>query len=173
MFFDRYSSLVSCLLLYNRWDYLPVSFVTFFVIFLSIILKWVWFSLYLSIKCFFQWIQPIVQNSFVPFNELNFLAMLERLLILVVSSKFNLNSFIDFYGHLPFCGMITTYLCDNWQCLYFMFQAPNCFCWLLFFYGFFHSWCNLVGELLKFGDRVFYRDWWWVPFEISSFEVYP
>lgn len=68
-----------------------------------------------------QWIQPIVQNSFVPFNELNFLAMLERLLILV---------------------------------------APNCFCWLLFFYGFFHSWCNLVGELLKFGDRVFYRDWW-------------
>jgi hypothetical protein len=28
------------------------------------------------------------------------------------------------------------------------------------FYAIFHSYLNLTGELLRFGDRLFYRDWW-------------
>ena len=36
----------------------------------------------------------------------------------------------------------------------------NTYLWLLLFYGYFHLYLNLFGELLRFGDRVFYRDWW-------------
>lgn len=28
------------------------------------------------------------------------------------------------------------------------------------FYIVFHSWLNLLGEILQFGDRHFYQDWW-------------
>lgn len=28
------------------------------------------------------------------------------------------------------------------------------------FYSVFHLWFNIIGELLYFGDRNFYRDWW-------------
>ncbi|CAH8437539.1 unnamed protein product [Dicrocoelium dendriticum] len=37
---------------------------------------------------------------------------------------------------------------------------PNHLIWLLFFYSSFHSFLNLVGELMRFGDRFFYSDWW-------------
>jgi len=37
---------------------------------------------------------------------------------------------------------------------------PNLIIWLLMFYSLFHSYLNLVAELTRFGDRVFYRDWW-------------
>lgn len=33
-------------------------------------------------------------------------------------------------------------------------------CLLSLFYGILHCWVNLFGELLKFGDRLFYEDWW-------------
>ncbi|XP_037982873.1 diacylglycerol O-acyltransferase 1 [Motacilla alba alba] len=39
-------------------------------------------------------------------------------------------------------------------------QVPNHLIWLIFFYWFFHSCLNVVAELLQFGDREFYRDWW-------------
>eukprot|EP00052_Salpingoeca_macrocollata_P010162 m.79482 g.79482 ORF g.79482 m.79482 type:complete len:442 (+) comp17422_c0_seq1:200-1525(+) len=38
--------------------------------------------------------------------------------------------------------------------------APNFFIWLMLFYMFFHSFLNATGEILRFGDRQFYRDWW-------------
>ncbi|XP_057196611.1 diacylglycerol O-acyltransferase 1b [Triplophysa rosa] len=38
--------------------------------------------------------------------------------------------------------------------------VPNHLLWLIFFYSFFHSSMNFVAELLRFGDREFYRDWW-------------
>lgn len=41
-------------------------------------------------------------------------------------------------------------------------QVPNHLIWLIFFYWFFHSCMNAVAELMQFGDREFYRDWWWV-----------
>ncbi|XP_019754624.1 diacylglycerol O-acyltransferase 1 [Dendroctonus ponderosae] len=37
---------------------------------------------------------------------------------------------------------------------------PNHLAWLIFFYIMFHSWMNLIGELLQFADRDFYADWW-------------
>lgn len=36
----------------------------------------------------------------------------------------------------------------------------NTYLWLLGFYWYFHLFLNLTGELLRFGDRVFYKDWW-------------
>ena len=38
--------------------------------------------------------------------------------------------------------------------------VPNHLIWLLLFYVYFHSTLNLMAELLCFGDRLFYRDWW-------------
>ncbi|XP_075405223.1 diacylglycerol O-acyltransferase 1 [Tenrec ecaudatus] len=38
--------------------------------------------------------------------------------------------------------------------------VPNHLIWLLFFYWLFHSCLNVVAELMRFGDREFYRDWW-------------
>ncbi|XP_011137917.1 diacylglycerol O-acyltransferase 1 [Harpegnathos saltator] len=37
---------------------------------------------------------------------------------------------------------------------------PNHLVWLCFFYLAFHSFLNLMGELLHFADRNFYCDWW-------------
>lgn len=37
---------------------------------------------------------------------------------------------------------------------------PNHLMWLCFFYLTFHSFLNLMGELLHFADRNFYCDWW-------------
>jgi len=36
----------------------------------------------------------------------------------------------------------------------------NHFIWLFFFYWLFHSSLNVLAEILRFGDRNFYRDWW-------------
>uniref|UniRef100_A0A8C7QNS4 O-acyltransferase n=1 Tax=Oncorhynchus mykiss TaxID=8022 RepID=A0A8C7QNS4_ONCMY len=38
--------------------------------------------------------------------------------------------------------------------------VPNHLIWLIFFYWFFHSSMNFVAELMRFGDREFYQDWW-------------
>ncbi|KAK2830460.1 hypothetical protein Q5P01_018391 [Channa striata] len=38
--------------------------------------------------------------------------------------------------------------------------VPNHLIWLIFFYWFFHSCMNFLAELMQFGDREFYRDWW-------------
>uniref|UniRef100_A0A8C8DLU6 O-acyltransferase n=1 Tax=Oryzias sinensis TaxID=183150 RepID=A0A8C8DLU6_9TELE len=39
-------------------------------------------------------------------------------------------------------------------------EVPNHLLWLMFFYWFFHSSMNFTAELLRFGDRQFYKDWW-------------
>jgi diacylglycerol O-acyltransferase 1 len=36
----------------------------------------------------------------------------------------------------------------------------NTYMWLLVFYFYFHLYLNFFAELLRFGDRVFYKDWW-------------
>ena len=33
-------------------------------------------------------------------------------------------------------------------------------CLLTLFYGVLHCWMNIFGEILRFGDRLFYEDWW-------------
>ena len=39
-------------------------------------------------------------------------------------------------------------------------SLPNHIIWLVFFYIYFHSFLNTLGELLNFADRDFYQDWW-------------
>ncbi|KAG4959182.1 hypothetical protein AAZX31_13G089000 [Glycine max] len=39
-------------------------------------------------------------------------------------------------------------------------SVPNLYVWLCMFYCFFHLWLNILAELLRFGDREFYQDWW-------------
>lgn len=39
-------------------------------------------------------------------------------------------------------------------------SIPNTYVWLLGFYFYFHLWLNLIAELTRFGDRLFYKDWW-------------
>lgn len=40
------------------------------------------------------------------------------------------------------------------------FAVPNHVCWLICFYTVFHSYFNFLAEILRFGDREFYREWW-------------
>jgi len=37
---------------------------------------------------------------------------------------------------------------------------PNLYVWLLGFYVFFHLYLNIVAEIFRYGDRLFYKDWW-------------
>jgi len=39
-------------------------------------------------------------------------------------------------------------------------SLPVLYFWLVMFYMFFHLWMNILAELLCFGDREFYKDWW-------------
>ncbi|XP_077210647.1 membrane bound O-acyl transferase (MBOAT) family protein [Tasmannia lanceolata] len=39
-------------------------------------------------------------------------------------------------------------------------SVPTLYVWLCMFYCFFHLWMNILAELLRFGDREFYKDWW-------------
>ena len=39
-------------------------------------------------------------------------------------------------------------------------SLPNHIIWLIFFYIYFHSFLNTVGEVANFADRSFYLDWW-------------
>ncbi|XP_022154718.1 diacylglycerol O-acyltransferase 1A [Momordica charantia] len=39
-------------------------------------------------------------------------------------------------------------------------SVPNLYVWLCMFYCFFHLWLNILAEVLCFGDREFYKDWW-------------
>jgi len=36
-------------------------------------------------------------------------------------------------------------------------SVPNVANWLALFYLFFHLWLNILAEVLRFGDRVFYK----------------
>ena len=38
--------------------------------------------------------------------------------------------------------------------------VPNLILWLLIFYSFFHSFLNLLAEILRFADRDFYGEWY-------------
>lgn len=42
----------------------------------------------------------------------------------------------------------------------FHYILPGIMLLLLCFFAFLHCWLNLFGELLRFADRMFYKDWW-------------
>ncbi|KAH0710117.1 hypothetical protein KY284_011544 [Solanum tuberosum] len=39
-------------------------------------------------------------------------------------------------------------------------SVPILYVWLCMFYSLFHLWLNILAEILRFGDREFYKDWW-------------
>ncbi|CAM8936269.1 unnamed protein product [Rhodiola kirilowii] len=39
-------------------------------------------------------------------------------------------------------------------------SVPTLYVWLCMFFCLFHLWLNILAELLRFGDREFYKDWW-------------
>ncbi|KAL5572443.1 hypothetical protein UlMin_022040 [Ulmus minor] len=39
-------------------------------------------------------------------------------------------------------------------------SVPHLYVWLCLFYSLFHLWLNILAEILRFGDREFYKDWW-------------
>lgn len=47
-------------------------------------------------------------------------------------------------------------------------SIPTLYIWLIGFLIIFHHWCNILAEVTKFGDRLFYNDWW----NASSFAEY-
>lgn len=57
---------------------------------------------------------------------------------------------------IPFSNMDVTKATERLLKL----AIPNHLAWLCFFYITFHSFMNLMGELLHFADRNFYCDWW-------------
>lgn len=79
------------------------------------------FGINLMMALFQQWMIPSITNSLIPFSQMDFVRIAERLLKLSI---------------------------------------PNHLLWLCFFYLMFHSFLNLMGELLHFADRNFYCDWW-------------
>jgi diacylglycerol O-acyltransferase-1 len=38
-------------------------------------------------------------------------------------------------------------------------SVPNLYVWLMGFYVFFHVYLNILAEITRYGDRLFYRDW--------------
>jgi sterol O-acyltransferase len=42
----------------------------------------------------------------------------------------------------------------------FKSMAPGVMMYFLLFFGFLHCWMNMWAEMLRFGDRLFYTDWW-------------
>jgi diacylglycerol O-acyltransferase-1 len=38
--------------------------------------------------------------------------------------------------------------------------VPNIIVWIMMFYTVFHLFLNITAEILRFGDRLFYLDWW-------------
>jgi diacylglycerol O-acyltransferase-1 len=47
-------------------------------------------------------------------------------------------------------------------------SISSLYIWLLAFYALFHSFLNAFAELVRFGDRMFYKSWW----NAKSFEEY-
>jgi diacylglycerol O-acyltransferase-1 len=83
-------------------------------------------------------------------------------------------------GELVFCGGLMIFFIEQYiqpaidssfvhienLNMWYLFErvlklAVPCLCvWLLMFYALFHSYFNLIAELLRFGDRLFYKAWW-------------
>lgn len=84
------------------------------------------------------------------FAELIFMAGLQLFLVEQYVLPTVHNS-IDTLGHMNFVGIAERVLKLSIPCLYV---------WLCSFYSLFHLWLNIVAELLQFGDREFYKDWW-------------
>lgn len=60
---------------------------------------------------------------------------------------------------------------DSWAILahdLIQLAIPWFIIWLLASYAFFHCWLNFLAEITRFGDRLFFRDWW----NTASFDAF-
>ena len=82
-----------------------------------------------------------------------------------------------FYTFIIFQGSCVPYFQRTWKEEYnfkfilvswFKAMIPGTMLLVLTFFGMLHSWFNLWAELLSFGDREFYQDWW----NVSNFADY-
>ncbi|MFT7813972.1 diacylglycerol O-acyltransferase 1-like [Arapaima gigas] len=95
-----------------------------------------------------------------PAIRVNFL--LQRLLEMVMLTQLMVGIVQQWIGPIfqrsasPFSNMDVTARIEHLVEL----VAPSHFMWLILFFFFSHSCLNLIGELLCFGDRHFYGDWW-------------
>lgn len=87
---------------------------------------------------------------FRRFVELIFVAGLQLFLVEQYVLPTVHNSIVTL-EHMNFVGIAERILKLSIPCLYL---------WLCSFYSLFHLWLNIVAELLQFGDREFYKDWW-------------
>ena len=103
-------------------------------------------------------IQPSQRYSMIFFNLLNVLGTI-------------LYTFIIFQ---TFC---VPYFQESWKKEYnfqfilvswFKVMIPGTMLLVLMFFGLLHSWFNLWAEILRFGDREFYQDWW----NVTNFAEY-
>uniref|UniRef100_A0AAQ4PBB4 O-acyltransferase n=1 Tax=Gasterosteus aculeatus aculeatus TaxID=481459 RepID=A0AAQ4PBB4_GASAC len=93
---------------------------------------------------------PNVRMSFLLRRLLEMLFFIQMLVGLTQQVK----SLIDLNSMQPYLLLLCPSVCPT------LLQVPNHLLWLMFFYGFFHSSMNFTAELLCFGDRQFYNDWW-------------
>ena len=103
---------------------------------------------------FQQWIIPSVKNSLETFS-VNFLSKIR------FSFSFFFNYIFFFLEVMTFffgCNQKMEVLAASERLL--KLAVPNHLLWLIFFYLLFHSYLNIIGEILKFADRNFYGDWW-------------
>ncbi|XP_071446044.1 sterol O-acyltransferase 1-like [Hetaerina americana] len=76
---------------------------------------------------------------------------------------------ICFYSSITFEQFLHGHLLSFWDeplsfhrilALFFRSLFPGLMFLILCFYVFFHAWMNAWAEILRFGDRLFYKDWW-------------
>lgn len=89
--------------------------------------------------------------------------LLSRWLLLAVLTAIAM-SFMQIQFLLP-CMQSSLVPLREMNYLHFMerllrLAVPNTAVWLAMFYLVFHLWLNILGELLLFGDRMFYKEWW-------------
>ena len=82
-----------------------------------------------------------------------------------------------FYTFIIFQGSCVPYFQKTWKEEYnfkfilvswFKAMIPATMLLVLMFFGMLHSWFNLWAEILRYGDREFYQDWW----NVSNFADY-
>ncbi|KAK1785526.1 hypothetical protein P4O66_018888 [Electrophorus voltai] len=120
------------------------------------------FLMQLQVGLIQQWMVPTIQNSMKPFQVKSFFILLSALQLCyeIHPVDYFERKIIHYYSrqnkgprrpNMDLSRMVERLL---------KLAVPNHFIWLIFFYWFFHSSMNFVAELMQFGDREFYRDWW-------------
>lgn len=72
-----------------------------------------------------------------------------------IFSRFCFTYFNEFGRSQQFLFSVRQLVVSSFGCM-----LPGALVMLITFYAFLHCWLNVFAELLRFGDRLFYKDWW-------------